>query len=93
MTRTMVDIDEDSLAQAARVLGTRSKKDTVNAALREVVERNRRLEALLESQAMAARGEVAWDLYWEVQDAEKAVAARLADSFAAREHARRPDVA
>jgi Arc/MetJ family transcription regulator len=39
VTRTLVDIDDDNLAAAARVLGTKSKKDTVNAALLEVLRR------------------------------------------------------
>jgi Arc/MetJ family transcription regulator len=72
----MIDIDDELLAEAARLLGTTTKKDTVNAALREVRERLRRLEALLESQEMADRGEIAWDLWEEEQAAEKAVAAR-----------------
>jgi Arc/MetJ family transcription regulator len=78
MARTMIDIDDELLADAARLLGTTTKKDTVNAALREVRERFRRLEALLESQEMVDRGEVTWDLWEEEQAAEKAVAARLA---------------
>jgi Arc/MetJ family transcription regulator len=36
MTRTLVDLDDEALAVAARVLGTTTKKDTINAALREV---------------------------------------------------------
>lgn len=74
----MIDIDDELLADAARILGTTTKKDTVNTALREVTERLRRLEALLESQEMVDRGEVAWDLWEEEQAAEKAVATRLA---------------
>jgi Arc/MetJ family transcription regulator len=34
MAKTMVDIDEDLLAYAAEVLGTSTKKATVEAALR-----------------------------------------------------------
>ena len=37
MAKTLIDVDEDQLAAAARVLNTETKKDTVNAALREVV--------------------------------------------------------
>ena len=44
----MVDIDDDALAAAARELGTATKKDTVNTALRLVAERRSRLEALLD---------------------------------------------
>ncbi|MBX7432567.1 type II toxin-antitoxin system VapB family antitoxin [Mycobacterium sp. Y57] len=34
MTRTMLDLDDDLLARAAKQLGTTTKKDTVHAALR-----------------------------------------------------------
>jgi Arc/MetJ family transcription regulator len=36
MAKTLIDIDEEYLAAAQQVLGTATKKDTVNAALREV---------------------------------------------------------
>jgi Arc/MetJ family transcription regulator len=36
MTKTLVEIDDDYLAAAQQALGTTTKKDTVNAALREV---------------------------------------------------------
>lgn len=42
MTKTLIDIDDALLAEAARVLGTTTKKDTVNAALGEAVRRQRR---------------------------------------------------
>jgi Arc/MetJ family transcription regulator len=35
--RTTLDIDEDMLAKAKEILGTRGVKDTVDEALREVV--------------------------------------------------------
>lgn len=34
MARTLLDLDDDALARAAAVLGTTSKVDTVNTALR-----------------------------------------------------------
>jgi len=71
MARTMIDIDDELLAEAARLLGTRTKKETVNTALREVGERMRRLEALLESQEMVERGEVAWDRWEQERAAER----------------------
>jgi Arc/MetJ family transcription regulator len=37
MTKTLIDIDDDLLVRAQKVLGTTTKKDTVNAAMREVV--------------------------------------------------------
>lgn len=40
--KTTVDVDTLAAQQAARVLGTRSLKDTVNAALREVLAAERR---------------------------------------------------
>ena len=36
MTKTLIDIEEQYLAAAREVLHTETKKDTVNAALREV---------------------------------------------------------
>jgi Arc/MetJ family transcription regulator len=36
MAKTLIDVDEEYLAAAQRVLHTQTKKDTVNAALREV---------------------------------------------------------
>ncbi len=44
----MVDIDDEALSLAMKELGTSTKKDTVNAALRFVVERRRRVNALLD---------------------------------------------
>lgn len=82
MARTMIDVDEELLAEAARLLGTRTKKETVNTALREVGERMRRLEALLESQEMVDRGEVAWDR-WEQERAETRPSAGSNDPRAA----------
>ncbi len=36
MAKTLIDVDEQYLAAAQEVLHTETKKDTVNAALREV---------------------------------------------------------
>jgi hypothetical protein len=49
--KTTVDVDDEAAEQAAKVLGTRTLKDTVNAALREVLaaERRRRLAARVRS--------------------------------------------
>lgn len=46
MTKILVDVDDAVLAEAADLLGTRTKKDTVNLALRESVVRLRRVRAL-----------------------------------------------
>ena len=56
MTKTPVEIDDEALAAAAKVLGTRTKKDTVNAALREVSQRLLRLRALEQLGEMADQG-------------------------------------
>lgn len=37
MTRTLIDLDDALLERARRILGTSTKKDTVNSALEEVV--------------------------------------------------------
>lgn len=51
MAKTMIDIDEDLLAYAAEVLGTDTKKATVEAALRAATARQARarLFAAIES--------------------------------------------
>lgn len=36
MSRTMIDLDDEAVAAAQRVLGTTTKRDTVNSALRRV---------------------------------------------------------
>jgi len=57
MVKTPVEIDTEALAVAAEVLGTKTKKDTVNAALREVGQRLVRLRALARLGEMADRGD------------------------------------
>lgn len=48
MAKTLLDLDEDLLAEAAATLGTKTKKDTVTLALQKVSEdaRARRASAL-----------------------------------------------
>jgi len=49
MAKTLIDIDEETLAAAAQALHTQTKKETVNAALRAVAAmaaRRRDLERL-----------------------------------------------
>jgi Arc/MetJ family transcription regulator len=36
MTKTLIDVDDAQLAAAQKVLKTETKKDTINAALRQV---------------------------------------------------------
>lgn len=57
MAKTPIEIDEEALATAADVLGTKTKRDTVNAALREVGQRLVRLRALSKLGEMADRGD------------------------------------
>ncbi|MFF4014162.1 type II toxin-antitoxin system VapB family antitoxin [Streptomyces sp. NPDC001843] len=58
MSRTVIDLDDEALAEAARHLGTTTKKDTVNAALREIVDRRRRAAAVERMRQMVAAGEI-----------------------------------
>jgi Arc/MetJ family transcription regulator len=44
MAKTSVDVDHDIVRQAADILGTKSLRETIDAALREVVHARRRLE-------------------------------------------------
>lgn len=60
MALTQIDVDEEALAEAMRLSGARTKKETVNLALREFAARHRRVEAL-ERSAEAATG---WDHDW-----------------------------
>lgn len=46
MTRTVIDVDDESLAAAAKVLGTSTKVETVNRALSEIAARRSRLAFL-----------------------------------------------
>lgn len=55
MAKTLLDLDEDLLAEAAATLGTKTKKDTVTLALQKVSEdaRARRASALKDLLAAA----------------------------------------
>lgn len=53
--RTNIEIDDEILSEAQRLLGTPTKRATVDAALREVVDRERRRGIL------ALRGQVRWE--------------------------------
>ncbi|WP_349338678.1 type II toxin-antitoxin system VapB family antitoxin [Plantactinospora sp. B6F1] len=44
MSRTILDIDDELLAEAAKIFGTTTKKATVNAALQAAVNREKRRE-------------------------------------------------
>jgi Arc/MetJ family transcription regulator len=53
--RTNIDLDDEALREAQRLLGTRTKRETVNVALRELVARQRRIGVL------DLRGRVQWE--------------------------------
>ena len=57
MSTTQIELDQGLLDQAATILGTKTKKDTVNAALREVGQRPERLRALARLGEMADQGD------------------------------------
>lgn len=53
MSVTQVDLDDAALAEVMRIAGVHTKKDAVNLALRDYVERFRRIEALARSREHA----------------------------------------
>ncbi len=53
--RTNIEIDDDVLREAQRLTGARTKRETVDVALRELVARQRRLGIL------ELRGRVQWE--------------------------------
>lgn len=62
MTLTQIDIDDDALAEVMRLSGAKTKKDTVNLALRDFAARHQRIAALEDYAALAA----GWDYEgWE----------------------------
>ena len=62
MALTQIDLDEDALTEAMRLSGAKTKKETVNLALREFAARHRRVAALEHYAELAA----AWDFEgWE----------------------------
>jgi Arc/MetJ family transcription regulator len=57
MAVTQIDVDDEALDEAMRIAGTRTKKETVNLALREFVASHHRVDAL---ERYATLGK-AWD--------------------------------
>ncbi|WP_280341741.1 type II toxin-antitoxin system VapB family antitoxin [Nocardia neocaledoniensis] len=57
MTVTQIDLDDEALSEAMRLMGSTTKKDTVNAALRDYVQRVRRVEAAQRLFERGQRGE------------------------------------
>lgn len=58
MSKVLIDIDDEALAKASAILGTKTKKETVNTALQETVRRLDRAEALTEMRGLVAEGGV-----------------------------------
>ncbi|SDE37011.1 type II toxin-antitoxin system VapB family antitoxin [Glycomyces harbinensis] len=58
MTRTVIDLDDDLLAEVSKALGTKTKKETVNTALRELLETRRRAMALTRLRELVADGAI-----------------------------------
>jgi Arc/MetJ family transcription regulator len=71
---TQIDLDDEALAEVMRIAGVHTKKEAVNLALRDYVERFRRIEALARSRAQAKD----WDYegWLEARADEKAIKAR-----------------
>jgi Arc/MetJ family transcription regulator len=63
VAKTLLDVDEELLAEASTALGTSTKKDTVNEALRQAVEvsRERRRRARENLQRLADEGAIDFD--------------------------------
>ncbi|MDF9812738.1 type II toxin-antitoxin system VapB family antitoxin [Streptomyces sp. SPB162] len=57
MSKLLLEVDDDALAKAAELLGTSTKKDTVNTALQEIVKHRSRAIALAELREMGAQGD------------------------------------
>lgn len=70
MAKTLMDVDEDLLAEASTALGTNTKKDTVNRALLHAVEasRERRHRALEDLQRLADEGAFDFDRIAELDE-------------------------
>lgn len=54
MAVTQIDIDDEALGEAMRLSGLRTKKETVNLALREYASRHRRVVAIERYASLAA---------------------------------------
>ena len=53
MSVTQIDLDDEALVEVMRIAGVHTKKEAVNLAMRDYVERFRRIEALAESREQA----------------------------------------
>lgn len=71
MSVTQIDLDDDALEHVMRIAGVRTKKEAVNLAMRDYVDRFRRIDAL----ARSRRDAEGWDYpgWRAVRDDERAV--------------------
>ena len=53
MALTQIDLDDEALTEVMRIAEVHTKKEAVNLALREYVQRFRRIEALMTSREQA----------------------------------------
>lgn len=53
MSVTQIDLDDEALAEVMRIAGVHTKKEAVNLAMRDYVDRFRRIEALARSREQA----------------------------------------
>jgi Arc/MetJ family transcription regulator len=56
--RTNIEIDDELMAQAMKATGQKTKKATVEAALRDLVRRREQLQALKELQGIGWEGDL-----------------------------------
>jgi len=70
MAKTLIDIDEELLAEASIALGTSTKKDTVTESLRRTVDqsRERRRQARESLERMTAEGVFDFDRLAELDE-------------------------
>ncbi|WP_328327280.1 MULTISPECIES: type II toxin-antitoxin system VapB family antitoxin [unclassified Streptomyces] len=68
MSRTVIDLDDELLTAVAQALGTGTKRETVNTALREVLDNRRRALALTRLRAAANDGGFELDLFEDKRD-------------------------
>lgn len=76
MSITQIDLDDDALTKAMRLMETTTKKDTVNTALREYVDRMERLKAAERLFERGQRGE-----FTAAANAKRAAKQAWKDSF------------
>jgi Arc/MetJ family transcription regulator len=63
MSKTLIDIDDEALAAAARILGTTTKRDTVNTALRRLADNDRRVAAIKRMRELVAEGALNMEVF------------------------------